>query len=138
MTGITNDEQENIETVRAYLSALASGAVGDDLARFFTSTAEQVELPNKLNPKGGKSDLASMLARAEQGRHLLGAQTYDIRSMVVRDELLAVEAEWSGTLAVPFGDLAPGFVMKAHFAMFFEFRNGRIRRQRNYDCFEPW
>ena len=31
-----------------------------------------------------------------------------------------------------------GASMKAHFAMFFEFREGRIALQRNYDCFEPW
>jgi ketosteroid isomerase-like protein len=28
--------------------------------------------------------------------------------------------------------------MRARFAAFIEFRDGRIVRQRNYDCFEPW
>jgi ketosteroid isomerase-like protein len=138
MTGITNDEQENIDTVRSYLSAVADGAVGDRLAAFFTKDAQQIELPNRLNPKGGQSDLSMMLQRAEQGQRLLSAQTYDVRSVVARGEHVAVEAEWTGTLAVAFGTLAPGFVMKANFAMFFEFSNGRIRRQRNYDCFEAW
>jgi hypothetical protein len=34
----------------------------------------------------------------------------------------------------------PGFpeVMKARFAVFLEFEGAKIRRQRNYDCFEPW
>jgi hypothetical protein len=41
-------------------------------------------------------------------------------------------------LAVPLGELAAGASMRAHFAMFFELEDGRIRRQRNYDCFEPW
>jgi ketosteroid isomerase-like protein len=41
-------------------------------------------------------------------------------------------------LAIPIGTLAPGDRMKAHFAMFFEFRDGRIALQRNYDCFEAW
>jgi ketosteroid isomerase-like protein len=36
------------------------------------------------------------------------------------------------------GTLAEGAEMKAHFAMFFEFREGKIRLQRNYDCFEAW
>jgi hypothetical protein len=36
------------------------------------------------------------------------------------------------------GQLQPGQEMRAHFAVFLEFRDGRIRRQRNYDCFEPF
>jgi ketosteroid isomerase-like protein len=31
-----------------------------------------------------------------------------------------------------------GDVMRAHFATFIEFRDGKIVAQRNYDCFEPW
>jgi hypothetical protein len=41
-------------------------------------------------------------------------------------------------LLVPLATLQAGATMNAHFAMFFEFENGRIRVQRNYDCFEPW
>jgi hypothetical protein len=28
--------------------------------------------------------------------------------------------------------------MRGRFAVFMEFRDGRIVRQRNYDCFKPW
>lgn len=135
---MTNDEQSNIDAVRAYLSALADGAIGERLAAFFTPDAQQIELPNRLNPKGGQSDVSTVLQRAEQGQKLLSAQTYEVRSLVARGEQVAVEAEWTGTLSVPLGTLGAGAVMKAHFAMFFEFAEGRIRRQRNYDCFEPW
>jgi len=48
---------------------------------------------------------------------------------------VAVEAVWS---AVPFGAQAAGSAMKAHLAMFFEMKGGRIALQRNYGCFEPW
>ena len=44
----------------------------------------------------------------------------------------------TGTLAVGFGSLAAGSQMRCHSAMFFEFVDGKIARQRNYDCFEPW
>ena len=43
-----------------------------------------------------------------------------------------------GVLAVDVGSLRAGMEMKAALAMFFEIREGRVRRQRNYDCFEPW
>jgi len=85
-------EAANLSTIRTYLEALQDGAVGAALARFFTSDAEQVELPNRLNPTGGVSDLPTLLRRAEQEQKLLWSQRYD----------------------------------------------GRLRSQRNYDCFEPW
>lgn len=131
-------DSPNAVLVRSYLSAVESGALGEELARFFTPDAEQVEFPNKLNPSGGRSDLATLLRRAEQGRHLLQRQSYEIRSMVEQDDHVAVEASWSASLSVPLGTLAAGQTMSAHFAMFFVLRDGRICSQRNYDCFSPW
>ena len=135
---MTTDESANLATVRAYLKALESGATGEALSRFFTSDALQVELPNLLNPNGGQSDLPALLKRADQGQKLLRHQSYEIRSQMAQDSSVAVEANWSAVLAVPVGSLPEGATMRAHFAMFFEFSGGRISRQRNYDCFEPW
>ncbi len=131
-------ESSNVALIRAYLAALASGAMGEQLARFFNSDAQQIELPNKLNPNGGSSDLATLLERADQGQRLLREQTYEVRALVEQGQRIAVEAGWSAILAVPLGSLSAGQTMKAHFAMFFELKNGRIGSQRNYDCFEPW
>jgi ketosteroid isomerase-like protein len=108
------------------------------LAHYFTPDAVQIELPNQLNPKGGQSDLPTLLKRAEQGKKLLARQSYEIVSEMAQGPLVAVEARWSATLAVPLGSLPAGASMAAHFAMFFEFRDGRIASQKNYDCFEPW
>ena len=131
-------EAANLATVRAYLDALQSGVVGEALARFFTPEARQVELPNRLNPNGGVSDLPTLLKRSEHGQALLRSQRYTLQSEVAQGHRVAVEAVWTGVLAVPLGSLAAGASMKAHFAMFFELRDGRICSQRNYDCFEPW
>ena len=43
-----------------------------------------------------------------------------------------------GAGKVATGGVAAGAEMKAYFAIFFEFKHGRIALQRNYDCFEPW
>ena len=131
-------DSPNATVVRSYLAALESGAVGEALASFFTSDAEQIELPNKLNPGGGRSDLSTLLRRAEQGQKLLARQSYVVLSIVEQGSRVAVEASWSAVLAMPLGSLAAGQTMSAHFAMFFELREGRIASQRNYDCFEPW
>lgn len=53
-------------------------------------------------------------------------------------DFVALEVLWTGTLAVAFGTIPESGQMRAHFAMFLEFRDGKIVAQRNYDCFEPW
>jgi ketosteroid isomerase-like protein len=135
---MTDTESANLAVVRSYLTALESGALGEALARFFTDDAQQVEFPNRLNPSGGRSDLQTLLSRAEQGQRLLRAQHYEIRSEIAQRSTVAVEAVWTGTLSVALGSLSPGASLRAHFAMFFELESGRIRAQRNYDCFESW
>jgi hypothetical protein len=135
---MTAAEDQNLTTVRTYLHDLQNGATGDALAKFFTADAIQVELPNKLNPTGGRSDLSTILNRAAVGQKLLKSQTYEILSEVAQGQRVAVEAKWSAVLAVPFDSLPIDSTMTAHFAMFFELRDGLICVQRNYDCFEPW
>jgi ketosteroid isomerase-like protein len=66
------------------------------------------------------------------------AQHFEILSTLAEGDTVALEVQWSGTLAVPFGTIPVGGEMRARFAVFLEFRGGRIARQRNYDCFEPW
>lgn len=135
---MSNQKEKNRQLIRSYLNALASGVIGEELAHFFTPDAVQIEFPNRLNANGGRSDLAAILLRAEQGQKILKQQTYEIQSETAEESHVAVEAVWTGTLGIPFGTLAPGSIMKAHFAIHFEMRDGRIAVQRNYDCFDPW
>ena len=51
---------------------------------------------------------------------------------------VSLEVLWTGVLAISFGSLSAGSEMRAHSAMFFEFNDGKVVNQRNYDCFEPW
>ena len=127
-----------VEFIRSYLQDLAAGATGERLAAYFTPDALQIEFPNRLNPNGGQSDLPTLLVRAEQGRKVLRKQSYDVTSVLAHGDQVAVEALWVGVLEIPLGSLEAGSEMRAHFAMFFELENGKIRRQRNYDCFQPW
>ncbi len=135
---MTPEEQANLDTVRTYLAALESGKAGAVLRSIFTEDIRQIELPNRLNPSGQQSDLAGMLQREEQGRKVLRSQRYEILSEVAQGSRVALEALWTGILAVPLGTLTSGSEMRAHLAIFFEFRDGRIALQRNYDCFEAW
>jgi ketosteroid isomerase-like protein len=135
---MTNAKDKNIYLVRTYLNALQSGEAGDALRRFFTDDVRQVEMPNQLNSRGQESNLEHILQRSQQGLKVLQRQRYEIVSEIAQDDRVAVEARWTGVLATALGTLAAGTEMKASFAMFFHFRDGRIALQRNYDCFDPW
>ena len=124
--------------VRTCLEAIAAGATGDTLAAFFHPDVEQVEFPNRLVVQAAARDLAAVLASAKRGQAVVRRQSFSVANVVVEADRAAVEATWEPELAVPVGSLKAGDTMRAHFAMFFEFRDGKIRRQRNYDCFEAF
>lgn len=123
------------DLVRAYLKAIEDR--GDSLA-FFADDAVQEEFPNALVPTGARRTLADLRAASARGQGVLTSETYEIVNLIEAGDLVACEVLWRGVLAVPIRSLKPGDVMKARFAVFFEFAGDKIRRQRNYDCFEPF
>lgn len=128
----------NLARARKYLQAIEEGATGEALAQFFDPAVVQEEFPNRLMPNGARRTLADMLVGAERGQALLSSQSYEIHNALEMEERVALEVTWSGTLKVPFQNLPVGAKMRARFAVFLEFRDGRIVAQRNYDCFDPW
>jgi ketosteroid isomerase-like protein len=128
----------NLDFVKRYLGAIEAGATGDALAAFFAPDVVQEEFPNRLVPNGARRDLAAVLEGAERGQRVMRAQRYEILNAVEVGDTIALEVLWTGTLAVPLGALPAGGEMRAHFAVFIELRDGKIARQRNYDCFDPW
>lgn len=128
----------NVPTALRYLSAIEQRASADELARFCTDDVIQEEFPNLLTPAGARRDLAGMLDGHERGKHVIARQVYDVATAVEAGDLVVLEVRWSGTLARAVASLPAGAVMRARFAVFLQFRDGRIAAQRNYDCFEPW
>jgi ketosteroid isomerase-like protein len=135
---MTTTEQANVETTRAYLAAVERGATGEALARWFTPDVVQEEFPNRLMPTGARRGLAELLDGAERGQTVMSAQTYEVLSAIASGDKVALEVQWTGTLAIPLGSLPAGGEMRARFGVFLDFRDGRIAAQRNYDCFDPF
>lgn len=123
------------DLVRAYLKAIENQ---EDSLAFFTEDAVQEEFPNALAPNGARRTLAELREANARGRNVLTSESYEIINVVEAGDLVACEVLWRGVLAVPIRTLKPGDVMKARFGVFFEFTGDKIRRQRNYDCFEPF
>jgi ketosteroid isomerase-like protein len=133
----TSREQTNIETARRYLAAVEGGATGDALAAFYNPRRRAGGLPNRFMPNGARRDLAAIRDAADRGQKAMVKQRYDVRSVLADGDRVVLEVLWVGTLAVPFGSTPAGA------------RCGRTspcsstsatqdRRQRNYDCFEPF
>jgi len=123
------------QIVRAYLKAIEQRK---DVTGFYARDIVQEEFPNLLSPKGARREFADLKAASKRGQNVLKSETYEIASLVEAGEIVACEILWRGVLAVPLRSLKPGDEMRARFAAFFEFEGDKIRRQRNYDCFEPF
>lgn len=129
---------DNLSIAKEYLQAIENGATGEELARFYAPEAIQEELPNRLIPQGATRNLAAILDAAVRGQKVLQKQTFTIKREFVDGDTAILEILWVGTLAVSLGSIPVGGEMKAHFANFIEFKDGKIVAQRNYDCFEAW
>ncbi len=129
---------DNLAIARRYLEALESGAEGSALAEFFTKDVIQEEFPNRLSPIGAHRDLPALLDAAKKGKKTLRAQKYDILNTIVDGDSVALEVVWRGYLAQPVDTLPADSEMRAHLSVWLEFRDGKIARQHNYDCFDPW
>lgn len=123
------------QIVRNYLKAIE---LRKDTSAFYAPDIVQEEFPNLLSPAGARRELADLKAAASRGRNVLASESYEIVTLVEAEHIVAAEIVWRGTLAVGLRSLKPGDEMRARFAAFFEFEGDKIRRQRNYDCFEPF
>jgi ketosteroid isomerase-like protein len=133
----TPSESDNLATARRYLEALERGDPEGNFV-FFADDVVQEEFPNQLMPRGATRDLAAIRDAARRGSEVMAAQRYEVLNAIAGDNQVALEVQWTGTLAVSFGSVPAGGQLRARFAVFLEFRGGKIVRQRNYDCFDPW
>jgi ketosteroid isomerase-like protein len=129
---------DNLAIARRYLEAIESGAEGGALAEFFTKDVIQEEFPNRLSPIGQHRNLQALLDSARKGKKIISHQKYDVLNAIADGDRVALEVFWSGLLAVPLEGLPSNSQLRAHVSIFFEFRDGKIARQHNYDCFDPW
>jgi ketosteroid isomerase-like protein len=138
VTSMTATEEQNLAAARRYLAAIEGGATGDALAAFFTPDVVQEEFPNRLTPNGARRDLTALLEASARGAKVIAGQRYEVENAVASGDQVALEVRWTGTLTVPVRSLPAGGEMRARFAVFLTYREGKIASQRNYDCFEAF
>lgn len=126
-----------INIIKNYFKAIENKNL-EDLLKCYDPNATQIELPNLLKSKGDKRTISDLKRDFAKGAKILRTESYEILSAVEENDRLAVEVLWCGTLAIPVKSLREGDQMKAHSAIFFDFKNDLIIKQKNYDCFEAF
>ena len=135
---MTTTEQANLALALDYMASLENGATPELLERVFTPDVVQEEFPNRLMPNGARRGMSEMMEGARRGKQVMTVQRFEVLSSMASGDRVALEVQWTGTLAIPLGSLAAGDEMRARFGVFLDFRDGRIAAQRNYDCFDPF
>jgi hypothetical protein len=126
----------HLEIVKELLSALGEGKSGDELSYFYAKDVILTEYPNSLSKKITERNFHEILEASIRGKQAISKQKYEIVKSYSVGDVVIIEAIWTGILSIPVGKLAVGDEMKAYFAQFIEFKNGKIIKQRTYDCFE--
>jgi uncharacterized protein YceH (UPF0502 family) len=128
----------NTDTAKAYLAAIGNGESFDALSRFFAEDVVQHEYPNQLVKAGATRTLPELREAAERGKNVMAAQRYVVRNAIEAGDWVALEVTWTASLKVAVGSVPVGGEMRANFGVFLQFRDGRIVKQHNYDCFDPF
>lgn len=133
------DENEDlIQIARDYINAVQNRKSMEDVLPFFHPDIEQTEYPNDLSPSLTTRNLDQLRDASEKGKNVLKREEYAIKAAYQYKNTVILEIVWTGTVAIQIGKIQPGGQMTAYFAQFFEFEDGKVIKQRNYDCFEPF
>lgn len=126
-----------INVIKQYFKAIESKDL-ESLLKCYDPNATQIELPNLLKKNGDHRTVTDLKRDFAKGAQILRSESYEILSIVEDKDRVSVEVLWCGTLAIPIKSLHEGDQMKAHSAIFFDFKNDLIVHQKNYDCFEAF
>ncbi len=129
-------ENENI--VVEFLKMLEEQRSAKELDKFYHPEAEQIEYPNAILKNMAVRNLDEIKESFEKGLKVLSKQQIEIQKLHSCGDTVILEANWKGTISVPIGSIPVGGQMVAYFAQIYQFKDGKIYRQRNYDCFEPF
>ena len=107
-------------------------------AKVLHPKVESTVFPNLFALKIHVRKLDDMRSGLEMGRKTLKTQQFKIKKMYETADAVVAEVLWTGEMAVDAANLKKGQLITAHCCFVFEFKDGKIFRQRNYDCYEPF
>ncbi len=128
----------NFDIARLYLEALSSRATPDEIGQFFAPEAAQEEFPHRFLETTVRRGFAGILEARSGALTRFGSQRYELTGATGGGSQVAMEVRWKGSVATPGEGFTEGQELDAGIAIFLKFEDGKIVRERNYACFEPW
>ena len=109
---------------------------GSKMEGFFAPDVEQTEMPNAFKPAGEVRDLSALKSDIGKSKGIIEQQKYDILNTIAHGEVVVLEMVWHGTVVTDIPPLKEGQYLRAQCVAVFEFREGKVVKLRNYDCFD--
>lgn len=98
---------------------------------------EQTEYPNLVYKTIQRRSFSEIIDNIRIGRELLRNQSFDIEHAHTNSNgCVLVEGLWQATAVNDMASMTRGQHVKAHLCLVFEFKDGKIYRQRRYPCYE--
>ena len=127
-----------IDTIKRFFQLLQWFTTSENEYKLLLHPAiEQTEYPNLMIPATRQRKFNHLIEGAEAGKKMLAYQHFEPLRFFETNDAVIAEYTWTGELKVKAGRLNKGQVLKAHICTIFEFKEDKIYRQRNYDCYDP-
>lgn len=133
-----NQLTSNEEIVIGFIKMVEQRKSSEELNNYYHPEVEQIEYPNAVTKNIAVRTLDDLKTGSDRGKKVMSKEEYDIKNIYSIGDTVILECVWKGTLAIPIGNQPVDGQITAYFAQIFEFKEGKIYRQRNYDCFEPF
>ncbi|MFJ5956302.1 nuclear transport factor 2 family protein [Paenarthrobacter sp. NPDC092416] len=128
-------ETTPLECVLGFVRAVEAGAGSAQIRPFLADDFKLTEWPHALSKTGSTSNLEQTLSGADQSKHVVADQNFEIVRTTCQDTRVVLEMNWSATLLLDLPHWDQGDTIRARSTAVFEVLDGRIVSQDTYDCY---
>jgi ketosteroid isomerase-like protein len=130
--------KESLDVINSYFDLVQSFDTNPaTYAAVLHPEIEQIEYPNLINKITQYRSFEDIVNNLRVGRELLRDPSFEVHNtQIYADGSVLVEGVWQATAVSDTGALLRGQRLTSHLCLIFEFKDGKIYRQRRYACFE--
>lgn len=132
--------KEPLDVINFYFSLVQSFST--DPAAYATvlhPEVEQIEYPNLLHRTIQRRSFHDIIDNLRIGRELLHDPSFEVqKTHIGADGTVMIEGLWQATTVSDAAALLRGQRLASQLCLIFEFKDGKIYRQRRYPCFNQF